>query len=123
MHVVTPTPHMHLLGTSFQGAFVRPDGTRSVFVDVPAWNFDEQKTYEVDRDVAAGDGVETDCTWTNTTDAYVLPGSSTHDEMCGQALIVWPARTAAWAGAASDACASSTNDRSRIAIANPKKSG
>jgi hypothetical protein len=97
MHVVSSAPHMHLLGTSFQGAFVQPGGTRSVFIDVPAWNFDEQKTYAVDKDVAAGELVETDCTWVNTTDAYVLPGTSTHDEMCGQALIVWPARTAAWA--------------------------
>ena len=64
-------------------------------VDVPSWNFDQQKTYVVGRDLAAGDGLETDCTWTNPTDSYVLPGSSTHDEMCGQALIVWPAQ-AAW---------------------------
>jgi hypothetical protein len=97
MHVVSTAPHMHLIGASFQGAFIRPDGTRSVFVDVPAWNFDQQKTYAVDQDVAAGDAVETDCTWFNPTDAYVLPGGSTHDEMCGQALVVWPARTAAWA--------------------------
>ena len=97
MHVISSTPHMHLLGTSFQGAFVRPDGTRAVVVDVPVWNFDEQRTYPVDRDLAAGDAVETDCTWTNPTDSYVLPGSSTDDEMCAQALIVWPAETAGWA--------------------------
>ena len=97
MHVVSSAPHMHLLGTSFQGALIGPDGGRSVFLDVPTWSFDQQKTYGLDLDVAAGDAVETDCTWFNSTDAYVLPGSSTHDEMCGQALIVWPARTAAWA--------------------------
>jgi hypothetical protein len=96
MHVLSSSPHMHLIGTSFQGAFVRAGGTRSVFVDVPSWNFDEQKTYAVDQDVAAGDGVESDCTWFNPTDSYVLPGASTHDEMCGQALVVWPARTAGW---------------------------
>jgi hypothetical protein len=95
MHVLTATPHMHRLGTAFQAAFVKPDGTRTVVVDVPSWNFDQQKSYVVNRDLAAGDGLETDCTWTNPTDSYVLPGSSTHDEMCGQALIVWPAQ-AAW---------------------------
>jgi hypothetical protein len=98
MHIVSSSPHMHLLGVAFQGAFVKSDAARSVFLDVPSWNFDQQKTYEVDRDVTAGEGVESDCTWDNTTDAYVLPGRSTHDEMCGQALIVWPAATARWSG-------------------------
>ena len=98
MHIVSSSPHMHLLGVAFQGAFVQSDGARSVFLDVPSWSFDQQNTYEVDRDVAAGEGVESDCTWDNTTDAYVLPGTSTHDEMCGQALIVWPAATAGWSG-------------------------
>jgi len=98
MHVVTAWPHMHLIGQSFQGAIVRADGTRSVIVDVPSWDFGKQQTYVVNQDVASGDGIETDCTWFNSTDAYVLPGPSTHDEMCGQGLIVWPAQTAAWQG-------------------------
>jgi hypothetical protein len=96
MHIVSSWPHMHLLGTSFEGAVVRSDGTRTPIVDVPTWNFDAQRTYPVDRDVAAGDRIETDCTWFNPTDQYVLPGASTHDEMCAQGLIVWPAKTASW---------------------------
>ncbi|MGO9837801.1 MAG: hypothetical protein ACLP1X_26735 [Polyangiaceae bacterium] len=79
-------------------AIVGADGTRTVFVDVPQWDFSEQKTYVVDRDVAAGDGIETDCTWFNPTDNYVLPGPLTTDEMCGDGLIVWPGQTAAWKG-------------------------
>jgi hypothetical protein len=98
MHVVTAWPHMHLIGKAFQGAIVHADGTRSVIVDVASWNFDAQQTYPVDADVAAGEGIESDCTWFNPTDDYVLPGASTHDEMCGQGLIVWPAATAAWLG-------------------------
>jgi hypothetical protein len=98
MHILTAWPHMHLIGTSFQGAIVRADGTRTVIVDVPSWTFGEQRTYAVDKDLAAGDGVETDCTWFNPTDQYVLPGPSTHDEMCGDGLIVWPAAGAGWAG-------------------------
>jgi hypothetical protein len=98
MHIVTAWPHMHLIGKSFQGAIVKADGTRSVIVDVPSWDFNEQRTYDVNQDVAAGDGVESDCTWFNPTDQYVLPGLSTNDEMCGQGLIVWPAQAAAWQG-------------------------
>jgi hypothetical protein len=98
MHIVTAWPHMHLIGKSFQGAIVRADGTRTVIVDVPSWSFGDQRTYAVDQDLVAGDGVETDCTWFNPTDQYVLPGGSTSDEMCGQGLIVWPAQMAAWQG-------------------------
>jgi len=98
MHVWSAWPHMHLLGQSFQGAIVRADGTRSVFVDVAPWDFAEQRTYVVDQDVEAGDGIETDCTWVNPTDQYVLPGLSTNDEMCGDGLIVWPAQAATWQG-------------------------
>jgi hypothetical protein len=98
MHIFTAWPHMHLLGTAFEGAIVRADGTRTTMVDVPSWDFDEQHTYGVDMDVAAGDGIETDCTWYNPTDEYVLPGTATTDEMCGDGLIVWPAAAAAWQG-------------------------
>jgi hypothetical protein len=96
MHVWSAWPHMHLIGRSFEGAIVRADGTRSVFVDVTPWNFDAQRTYIVNQDVAAGDSIETDCAWFNPTENYVLPGLSTNDEMCGDGLIVWPAQAAAW---------------------------
>jgi hypothetical protein len=96
MHVWSAWPHMHLIGQSFQGSIVRADGSRSVFVDVSRWDFDAQRTYVVDQDLAAGDGIETSCTWFNPTDHYVLPGLSTSDEMCGDGLIVWPAEAATW---------------------------
>jgi hypothetical protein len=98
MHVWSAWPHMHLTGQAFQGAVVRADGTRSVFVDVSSWDFGAQRTYIVNQDVVAGDRIETDCTWFNPTDQYVLPGLSTNDEMCGDGLIVWPAQAAAWQG-------------------------
>jgi hypothetical protein len=39
---------------------------RTVIVNVRSWNVDQQPTYPVDRDVGAGEGVETDCTWRRT---------------------------------------------------------
>jgi hypothetical protein len=98
MRVLSAWPHMHLIGQSFQGAIIRTDGTRSVFVDVMSWNFDAQRTYVVDQNVLAGDAIETDCTWFNPTDHYVLPGLSTNDEMCGDGLIVVPAQAAMSSG-------------------------
>lgn len=91
MHVVFSWPHMHRIGKSFHGAIVRADGTRVSMVDVPTWSFDRQVTYRVDADIAAGDAVETSCIWQNDSDAYVLPGPRSSDEMCGHGLIVWPA--------------------------------
>ncbi len=95
-----PTIDARAQGPAAIEKFIRGllDGTRTVFVNVPSWNFAEQQTYVVDRDVAAGDGIETDCTWFNPTDNYVLPGPLTTDEMCGDGLIVWPGQTAAWKG-------------------------
>jgi hypothetical protein len=96
MHVVSAWPHMHRLGTAFQSTIVHADGRRTVIADVPWWNFDRQRTYLVGRDLLAGEDIETDCTWFNPTDHYVLPGRSTSEEMCGEGLIVWPAQSAAW---------------------------
>lgn len=76
-------PHMHRAGRRFHG-----------LVDVDPWDFDHQRVYPVTRALAAGDVVETTCIWQNDGDEYVLPGAGIDDEMCGQALVVWPAEGA-----------------------------
>lgn len=76
-------PHMHRAGRRFHG-----------LVDVDPWDFEHQRVYPVARALAAGDPVETTCVWRNDGDAYVLPGAGVDDEMCGQALVVWPAEGA-----------------------------
>jgi hypothetical protein len=90
VHVVGSWPHMHRLGASFQGTIVRSGGGSDVLVDVPAWDFSHQLLYPVDADLAADDGVETSCTWTNTTPVAVSGGPLSSNEMCNQGLVVWP---------------------------------
>lgn len=97
MHVLTTAPHMHRLGTSFHGGLEPKSGAASVMVDVPMWSFDRQATYPVNLDLVPGDVVVSTCTWFNPTNDYVLPGYKTSDEMCGQALVVYPT-DAAWDG-------------------------
>jgi hypothetical protein len=45
----------------------------------------------VEVDIAAGDVIETSCTWTNPTPEVVVGGLMTTDEMCTQGIIWWPA--------------------------------
>lgn len=46
------------------------------------------------RRASAGDLIETTYIGQNDSDAYVLPGIYTENEMCSQGLIGWPAEAA-----------------------------
>ncbi len=89
---------MHLAGQEFHGAVLRQDGTTMPLIDVVPWDFYRQLTYTVDVDVSAGDQIQTQCIWFNQTDNYIFGGPLTTDEMCNQALLVWPASSAFWQG-------------------------
>jgi hypothetical protein len=89
-HIVSVWPHMHRMGAEFHGVVVRADGTREALLDVKPWDYDHQLIYPVDVQLEAGDVVETQCHWTNTTDHVVGPGPYSTDEMCNQGLLVWP---------------------------------
>jgi hypothetical protein len=95
VHVVGSWPHMHRLGSHFEGTIVRANGDREPLVTVPVWDFDHQPLYTVDASLADGDAVETACNWDNETDATVQPGPYSTDEMCNQGLVVWPMESAA----------------------------
>ncbi len=87
-------PHMHRTGRAFHGSVIHTNGTRTPIVDVDPWDFDHQRTYPIALRISAGDTIETTCIWQNDGDDYVLPGARIQDEMCGQALVVWPAEGA-----------------------------
>jgi hypothetical protein len=88
-HVISVLPHMHRVGAEFHGTRIQ-GSTREPFLDVVPWNFDEQQSYPLDLDVTAGDRVEAECIWQNPTDAYVLPGMYTKNEMCTLGLLGYP---------------------------------
>lgn len=92
-HMLFAWPHMHLAGKEFHGALLH--GTlRTPTVDIDPWDFYHQFTYPIDLSGEAGDVIETQCTWSNPTAEYVLPGIYTQNEMCTHALIGWPASAA-----------------------------
>ncbi len=98
VHAIFDWPHMHLMGQEFHGRVVHPDGSSTPLVDVVPWNFAKQETHPIDVTIHAGDKVETECIWLNTTDQYIFGGPKTTDEMCNHALMVWPAESAQWQG-------------------------
>jgi hypothetical protein len=89
-HIVSAWAHMHRMGTEFHGVVVRADGTRQPLLDVVPWDYDRQLIYPVDVQLEAGDTVETQCYWTNSTDHVVVAGPNSTDEMCNQGVLVWP---------------------------------
>ena len=93
VHAWSAWPHMHRVGKEFHSVVLR-GSSRSPLTDVAPWDFDAQRTYAIDVDLAEGDVIETSCVWQNDGDAYVLPGPKSSDEMCNQGLIGWPASSA-----------------------------
>jgi Copper type II ascorbate-dependent monooxygenase, C-terminal domain len=94
LHLWSVWPHMHLLGKEISVDLVRSVGAAQPLIDVDPWNFHAQKTYPLAVDASAGDALHTHCTWQNDTVEYVFPGPLTENEMCGTALIAWPAEAA-----------------------------
>ena len=86
------TLHMHTLGRSGSMKVTHADGTESCIIDVPEYDFNWQRSYNLAEpvQVAPGDTIELSCTWDNPTDADVHWGDGTDDEMClGVTLLTW----------------------------------
>lgn len=84
-------PHMHLRGKAFRFEAVLPDGSRRMLLDVPAFDFNWQLTYQL-RDpieLPAGTRIETTGWYDNSADNPANPdptrdvpwGEQTFDEM------------------------------------------
>lgn len=86
-------PHMHRRGSEFHAALLRND-ERLPILDLDEWDFTRQLTYPLEVHARAGDLIETTCVWQNDTDAYVLPGLFSKDEMCTHGLTGVPAEAA-----------------------------
>jgi hypothetical protein len=76
--------HMHTLGKAAKLWIERADGTEECLLDIPRWDFSWQRTYTLEeaKTLEAGDSIHVECTWDNPTDADVIWGEGTGDEMC-----------------------------------------
>jgi peroxiredoxin/mono/diheme cytochrome c family protein len=85
------TPHMHTRGKSFRYEVTYPDGNREVLLNVPAYDFNWQTTYQLQEPKLLPKGTKLLCTavWDNSEDNLSNPdpkkrvtwGDQTWDEM------------------------------------------
>ena len=88
--VFAVSPHMHQLGTHLKATAKRASGAPVTLYDGP-YDFNEQRQYPAEMlKLAAGDTVEVECTYANTTDRMVAFGESSLDEMCFIGLYKFP---------------------------------
>jgi hypothetical protein len=84
------SPHMHQLGTHLK-AVAKPAKGEPVTLFDGAYDFNEQRQYPAEMlKLSAGDTVDVECTYKNTTDQTVMFGNSSLEEMCFVGLYRFP---------------------------------
>jgi len=84
------SPHMHQLGTHLK-AVAKPAKGEPVTLFDGAYDFNEQRQYPAAMlKLSAGDTVDVECTYKNTTDQTVMFGNSSTEEMCFVGLYRFP---------------------------------
>ncbi len=89
VHAIAAFPHMHQLGTAIWTK-LDPATTDADMGANDPWDFNNQPFQPIAVDVAPGDTIETQCTWTNTTASTVMFGPDTEDEMCFSFTMYYP---------------------------------
>ncbi len=88
--VFSVSPHMHQLGVHAKVIARRASGGDEVLYDA-AYDFGHQYVYSIDEvQLAAGDRIDVECTYLNTTDHVVGWGDSSLSEMCFAGVGVYP---------------------------------
>ena len=82
-------PHMHQLGRSITVELERADGTKACLMNIPAWDFHWQGSYQFVAPVVvnAGDKVTSTCVWDNSQDHQPMVNGvqqTTHDVRFGE---------------------------------------
>jgi hypothetical protein len=87
------TPHMHTLGTRFEGDVVRATGETQCIIDVPRWNFGMQQleTYSNPLVAYPNDVLRGTCHYDTTSRTKMTTwGETSDDEMCALWFYVVP---------------------------------
>jgi hypothetical protein len=88
--VFAVSPHMHQLGTHLKAVANRTGSEPVTLYDGP-YDFNEQRQFPADKlNLKAGDTIDVECTFDNTTDRMVAFGESSLDEMCFIGLYRYP---------------------------------
>lgn len=92
-HLISVTPHMHLLGKKMSISETLPDGSKVCLAEVPDWDFNWQASYTYKKSIAApfGSGLFLTSRYDNSPNNLKNPnsppkavgwGENTTDEMC-----------------------------------------
>ena len=85
------SPHMHQLGRHLKAVAKPRGGAEPVTLYDGPYDFNEQRQYPANMlKLSAGDTVDVECTYENTTDHEVKFGESSLDEMCFIGLYRFP---------------------------------
>lgn len=88
--VFAVAPHMHTYGVHLKTT-ATIGGVERVLHDAP-YDFEHQPIIPIEPiELAPGDTIQTECTWTNTSTETVVHGSSSTEEMCLTSLFRYPA--------------------------------
>jgi len=88
--IMTVWPHMHQFGTHMKAVYKGAGGTITLH-DAP-YSFTDQKNYLIDPlTVQAGEQIDIECTYQNTTSDTIHFGDSSKAEMCFLGLYRYPA--------------------------------
>jgi len=98
VHLLSNSPHMHLLGVGAKLVLTR-GGQQTVLHDGP-FSFDDQRSYPFSPmvDLMNGDKITTTCSYQNTTSKTVTFGENTGNEMCFNFVLYYPMGNLACAG-------------------------
>lgn len=92
-YVVGASGHMHERGTSFRITLNPDTPDAQILLDIPAWDFHWQGSYQYIEPLAisAGDTVRIECQWDNSDgERYILWAEGTDDEMCLGGISILP---------------------------------
>lgn len=92
LHIMSSAPHMHALGAGFNNYVTHADGTRETIVDIPNFDWENQKMYfnEPEIIVRPGDSITTTCRFDNPGSDMVFFGEGSEEEMCFNFILAYP---------------------------------
>jgi hypothetical protein len=89
IHAFRSLPHMHARGVALDVSIARSGGGTEPMLNVP-FDFNNQLMHDTTAVIHGGDRLLTTCHFVNDTDAFIVSGYTSSDEMCIDFVYAWP---------------------------------
>jgi hypothetical protein len=99
-------PLMHRIGRRLRTVINRAGGGQETLIDVPNYDFDQQRGYPTNPPIVVnlGDTLSTTCEYVNNTPNIVTFGPNLEQEQCFNLVLAYPARALTSAGLMANSC-------------------